>query len=69
MSCITGIFVFVFTCIVSFLLMALAVGTCNAWILEGTFSDGWAAAFDRWLVTIGFGLLFLGGGASARSSK
>lgn len=36
----------------------VAIGSANAWILQGTFSDGWSAVWDRWLIAIGWTTLF-----------
>lgn len=53
---------------VSFLWMCLALGAAHAWVFQGTFSDGWSMAWDRWYITIGWSLLFLGG-TSATASR
>jgi len=44
----------------------LSVGAANSWILQGNFTDGWTAVWDRWLVALGWAILF-GGGASGAS--
>lgn len=52
--------------------IGLAIGSANAWIIEGTFNDGWHAVWDRWLIATGWGILFLGGlglGSGAGSRK
>jgi len=36
----------------------LAIGAGNAWILQGTFSDGWHAVWDRWGAALGWSVLF-----------
>lgn len=38
----------------------LSIGAANAWVLQGTFSAGWHAVWDRPLVAIGWSLLFGG---------
>ena len=50
------------------ILTGLAVGAANAWILQGTFWDGWHAALDRPLIALGWAILF-GGGAGALASR
>jgi len=53
----------------SVLFTAVAVGAGNSWIMQDTFANGWDAAWDRWPITLGFGILFggsLGGSAYNR---
>ena len=47
----------------------LAVGAANAWILQGTFAEAWSAYWGRWLIGLGWSVLFLGAtGRAAKSS-
>ena len=57
---------FVVAFFIALIFTALSVGAMNAWIMEGTFSDGWSAAWDRWFITILWALLFSGGGVASR---
>lgn len=63
---IAGLFKIAAVVVVLFLLglvllcwIGLAVGSANAWILQGTFSDGWHAVWDRWVQSLGWSLIFL----------
>ena len=38
----------------------VVLGAGNAWILEGTFGDGWGAIWDRPLPALGWATLFIG---------
>lgn len=49
--------------------VGLAIGSANAWILEGTFSDGWDAVWDRWLPAVGWALIFVAGISVVSGSK
>ena len=44
---------------VSFLLTSIALATANAWIFMGTFSEGWAACWDRWPIVLGWSFIFV----------
>lgn len=44
----------------------VVIGAANAWILQGTFSAGWHAVWGRWLVTLLWSILFLGGSGSVK---
>lgn len=68
---VTGFWAFVLFAVViavalglGLVFIALAVGTANSWILQGNFTDGWNAVWGRWLIALGWGILFGGGGSS-----
>lgn len=42
------------------LVAAVMVGCVNSWVMQDTFANGWAAAIDRWYITLGVGILFGG---------
>lgn len=42
----------------TWLFSALAVSAANAWIMQGTFADGWAACWDRWWVLLLWAFVF-----------
>lgn len=48
---------------------AVAVGAANSWIMQGNFSDGWSAAWDRKLPLLGWSILFLGSTSGANVKR
>lgn len=54
--------------LLAFCFGGLAVGAANAWIMQGTFGDAWVAWWDRWYISAGWMILFMGG-ISAASNK
>lgn len=58
---VVGVIFFTLFGLVLMCWIGLAIGTANAWILEGTFSDGWSAVWDRWVPALGWSVIFLVG--------
>ena len=69
MYCAVGLVAAATVVFLSFVFSALAIGAGNAWVLEGTFSDGWSRAWDRPIITFLWGLLFLSSGSALGISR
>lgn len=61
---VSGVLLVVWT-----VLAAVLVGTVNAWVLEGTFGDGWSSAWNRPLQTAAIGLIVLAVAGGSRSTS
>lgn len=54
------LFILAIALLITFLFSTLALATANAWVFQGTFSDGWAMCWDRWYIVLAWSVLFLG---------